>query len=170
MDINRKLITQNLSHFWLWSVCRRYVCNLVEYPYYILGLLLKRLWVKNVKSITFYLYMTISGTIWTEKRLLPLPLGTTSLFCSALYMINWQFDPCSKYQIEKSKNHERKNREIVSKKAITLVRKNNVQVNSIFNFMSVHSVISVLSFAFCYWKLLGNPSSQPDKTVVGIAV
>ena len=114
--------------------------------------------------------MTISGTIWTEKRLLPLPLGTTSLFCSALYMINWQFDPCSKYQIEKSKNHERKNREIVSKKAITLVRKNNVQVNSIFNFMSVHSVISVLSFAFCYWKLLGNPSSQPDKTVVGIAV
>jgi len=85
-------------------------------------------------------------------------------------MISWQFDPCSQYRIEKAKSHERKNREIVSKKAITLIRKNSVQVNSIINFISVHSVIGFLSFAFCYWKLSGNPSSQPDKTVVGIAV
>ena len=110
------------------------------------------------------------GSIWPEKRLLPLPLGLASLFCSALYMISWQFDPCSQYRIEKSKNYERKDKEIVSKKAITLIRKNNVQVNSMINCISVHSVIAFSSFSFCYWKLSGNAPYQPDKTVVGIAI
>merc|ERR1712150_111061 len=110
------------------------------------------------------------GFILSDRRYLPLPLGITSLFCSTLYTMSWQFDPCSQYRVEKSKSHERKNKEITSKKAIvTLIRKNNVQVNSFSNYVSIHSVMGFLSFGFCYWKLSNQLNSQPDKAVVGIA-
>ena len=111
----------------------------------------------------------ILGSIWPEKRYLPLPFGITSLFCSALYMTSWQFDPCSHYRVEKSKSHERKNQEIVTKKAITLARKSKLKVNSLNNFLTMHSIIALSSFGFCYWKVSSYPSCQPDKAVVGIA-
>ena len=74
----------------------------------------------NVNTISFL------GYLWPEKQLLPLPFGITALFCSSLYMINWQFDPCGQYQIEKTKASERSSKEIMSKKAITLTRKHFV--------------------------------------------
>ena len=112
----------------------------------------------------------ISGFILPEKRLLPMPFAISALFCSSLYMINWQFDPCGQYRLEKSKTIERTNKELMSKKAVTLTRKHFVQVNSINNFLSVHAITSLFAFGFCYWKLLGISSYQPDKAVVGIAV
>jgi len=118
----------------------------------------------NVNTISFL------GYLWPEKQLLPLPFGITALFCSSLYMINWQFDPCGQYQIEKTKASERSSKEIMSKKAITLTRKHFVQINSLSNLLSAHAITSIFAFGFCYWKLTSNSSCQPDKAVVGIAV
>ena len=110
------------------------------------------------------------GFIWPEKRLLPLPFGIAALFCSSLYMINWQFDPCGQYRVEKSKSMERSNKEVMSKKAITLTRKHFVEINTFSNLLSVHAISSLFAFGFCYWKLSGSGNCQPDKAVVGIAI
>ena len=110
------------------------------------------------------------GFIWPEKRLLPLPFGIAALFCSSLYMINWQFDPCGQYRVEKSKSMERSNKEVMSKKAITLTRKHFVEINTFSNLLSVHAISSLFAFGFCYWKLSGSGNGQPDKAVVGIAI
>ena len=118
----------------------------------------------NLNTVSFL------GYLWPEKQLLPLPFGITALFCSSLYMINWQFDPCGQYQIEKTKASERSSKEIMSKKAITLTRKHFVQINSLSNLLSAHAITSIFAFGFCYWKLTSNSSCQPDKAVVGIAV
>ena len=41
-----------------------------------------------------------TGVIWTERPTVPVPCAGLSLFCTALYTISWQFDPCCKYQVE----------------------------------------------------------------------
>ena len=113
--------------------------------------------------------LSFLGSIWTDKRYLPLPFGITSIFCSALYLTSWQFDPCSQYRVEKTKRHERNSHETINKKAtVTLTRNNKLPVNYVSNYISMHSIIAVSSLIFCYWKLSSHFTSQPDKTVVGI--
>ena len=109
----------------------------------------------------------------SEKRYLPLPFGITSLFCAALYTISWQSDPCSQYRVDKSRSREKKGQKdtLSSKKSVvTLTRKNELPSprGAISHLVSMHSVIAVSAFVFCYWKLSSAPGSQPDKTVVGI--
>lgn len=42
----------------------------------------------------------VSGFIWPDRPYVYCPFGAVSLFCTGLYTISWQFDPCCKYQVE----------------------------------------------------------------------
>ncbi|XP_046681055.1 transmembrane protein 11 homolog, mitochondrial-like [Homalodisca vitripennis] len=41
----------------------------------------------------------VTALVWTERPVLYMPLAVTSLFCTGLYTVSWQFDPCCQYQV-----------------------------------------------------------------------
>ncbi|KAG8295593.1 Transmembrane protein 11, mitochondrial [Homalodisca vitripennis] len=43
--------------------------------------------------------MVVAALVWTERPVLYMPLAVTSLFCTGLYTVSWQFDPCCQYQV-----------------------------------------------------------------------
>jgi Mitochondrial morphogenesis regulator len=47
----------------------------------------------------FPLLFLVAGLIWSQKPLVSTPLCAVSIFCTGLYTISWNYDPCVKYQV-----------------------------------------------------------------------
>lgn len=41
----------------------------------------------------------ISGLIWQDKPLFSTPMCVISVFCTGLYTVSWNYDPCCQYQV-----------------------------------------------------------------------
>lgn len=41
-----------------------------------------------------------AGYIWPKNLVISGPLCIVSLFCTGLYTISWNYDPCCQYQVE----------------------------------------------------------------------
>ncbi|XP_074647223.1 transmembrane protein 11-A, mitochondrial-like [Tubulanus polymorphus] len=77
-----------------------------------------------------------------------IPLGCTSVVCSSVYAISWQFDPCCKYQVEYNPKKLQKLplHNLGSSSPVVLVRKNDRRRKIL------HNSISLAAGAFCIWK------------------
>lgn len=49
-----------------------------------------------------YQRKSVSGFAWPKNIALSASLGFVSLFCTSLYTISWNTDPCVQYQIERN--------------------------------------------------------------------
>ena len=52
-------------------------------------------------AIATGVFAIFSGVYWQDYRFLPLPFGFSSCLCATLYAVCWDFDPCSKYKIDR---------------------------------------------------------------------
>lgn len=41
----------------------------------------------------------VCGSIWPERLTLSTPFCAISVFCTGLYTVSWNFDPCCQYQV-----------------------------------------------------------------------
>ncbi|XP_076030270.1 transmembrane protein Pmi isoform X2 [Oratosquilla oratoria] len=109
----------------------------------------------------------VAGLIWQDSPYVCVPLGTLSLFCTGVYTVSWQFDPCCKYQWFRSiiprgtdvglpqqpvdNDTGRLSRlplqSLTSASPIVLVRRNDSKRKIL------HSSVSLIAFSYCMWKL-----------------
>ncbi|XP_014259079.1 transmembrane protein 11 homolog, mitochondrial [Cimex lectularius] len=90
------------------------------------------------------------GLMWEEYPLAYAPLGAVSFFCTGLYTVSWQFDPCVKYQVFPDSKRLAKLplfNALSSASPIVLIRKNDSRRKIL------HCSVTLLSTAFCTWKL-----------------
>ena len=89
--------------------------------------------------------------LFTPKRLkiyVIMPLFTVNTFCTLLYNLSWQFDPCCKYQIEKNETRlEQLHLEtLATKSPVVLVHRDDKYRKRL------HNVISVVVLTYVGWK------------------
>lgn len=96
----------------------------------------------------------LTGLIWTDRPYVYTPLGALSLFCTGLYTVSWQMDPCCQYQVESDPAKLEKLSAIsalvstlASATPVVLVRQDNTRRNLL------HAGVSLLATLFCAWRL-----------------
>lgn len=83
-----------------------------------------------------------------KSHLVSLPLAVTGWFCTAVYDLTWQFDPCSKYQLlrDKSKLNLNVIGKLNSTSALVIERKDD-RVRKI-----LHNALSIATLMYFSWK------------------
>ncbi|XP_076030272.1 transmembrane protein Pmi isoform X4 [Oratosquilla oratoria] len=91
----------------------------------------------------------VAGLIWQDSPYVCVPLGTLSLFCTGVYTVSWQFDPCCKYQVDNDTGRLSRLplQSLTSASPIVLVRRNDSKRKIL------HSSVSLIAFSYCMWKL-----------------
>lgn len=91
----------------------------------------------------------VAGTIWPDRPYIYCPFTVVSLFCTGLYTISWQFDPCCKYQVEHSPTRlkELPLHTLNSTSPVVLVRKDDTR-RKIFHWTS-----TIVAISYCGWRL-----------------
>lgn len=77
------------------------------------------------------------------------PLAATSLFCTGLYTVSWQFDPCCQYQVNTDSQTLAKLtlfNTLTSTSPVVLQRKNDTRRKVL------HTCVTLASTVFCAWK------------------
>lgn len=47
----------------------------------------------------------VTGSLWPDRlAICAAPLCALSVFCTGLYTVSWNYDPCCQYQVRKAKN------------------------------------------------------------------
>lgn len=90
----------------------------------------------------------VSGLIWQDRPLFSAPLCAISIFCTGLYTVSWNYDPCCQYQVERDPKklanvpnlHE-------FSSPLVLAYSDNTRTKYF------HRGITLLSAAFCAWQL-----------------
>jgi len=85
------------------------------------------------------------GWAWPDRPALFVPLTCTSLFCTGLYTVSWQFDPCCQYQVSKDAN-SLASHALTSCSPVVLVRKDD------YRRKLLHSVVTLTSTLITAWK------------------
>lgn len=91
-----------------------------------------------------------TGLVWFDRPAVYTPLAITSLFCTGLYTVSWQFDPCCQYQVNTDPQSLYKlpiSSALTSSSPVVLVRKNDSSRKLL------HTCITFASTIFCAWKL-----------------
>ncbi|XP_023230590.1 transmembrane protein 11, mitochondrial-like [Centruroides sculpturatus] len=90
-----------------------------------------------------------STYLWPDKLYICCPMGCVSFFCSGLYGVSWQFDPCCKYQVEyNSKKLARLPLHTLnSTSPVVLVRRDDSRRKLL------HTTISLIAVAHCAWLI-----------------
>ncbi|XP_075220394.1 transmembrane protein Pmi isoform X2 [Lycorma delicatula] len=92
----------------------------------------------------------VTGLVWPDKPFTYTPLGIVSFFCTGIYDISWQFDPCCQYQVNKKTDILAKlpvYSNLTSSSPVVLIRKSD------FRRKLLHTCITLASTLFCVWKL-----------------
>lgn len=89
----------------------------------------------------------ISGVLWQERPVFSAPLCAVSVFCTGLYTVSWNYDPCCQYQVV---------RDITKLKNLPLADVSSPVVlgysdNSKTKYF--HRGVTLLSAAFCAWQI-----------------
>ncbi|KAG4071673.1 hypothetical protein HA402_011827 [Bradysia odoriphaga] len=91
----------------------------------------------------------VTGTLWPERlAMCAAPLCAISVFCTGLYTVSWNYDPCCQYQVERD-----------TKKLSKVPNLNNFSSPVVLVFSSnnkakyLHRSVTLLSAAFCAWKI-----------------
>ncbi|UYV76390.1 TMEM11 [Cordylochernes scorpioides] len=87
----------------------------------------------------------LTASLWPDRWYLYSPLAFTSLLCSTIYGVSWQFDPCCKYQVETNLKNLAKLplHTLVSNTPIVLVRKDDTYRKIL------HSAFTLGALAHC---------------------
>jgi len=85
---------------------------------------------------------------WTSKPFVYGPLCMASFVCTGLYMISWQFDPCCKYQVHKDPRLKSLQKEDNTPSLPVVIERGSDTKRKI-----VHTSVTVVSTAYCMWKL-----------------
>lgn len=99
-------------------------------------------------SFTLFQLFPFLGLTWSDRPALYLPLALTSLLCTGLYTVSWQFDPCCQYQVS-SDPHSLSAHPLSSsltRSPVVLVRRDN------YRRKLLHSVVTLASTALSTWK------------------
>uniref|UniRef100_T1ITV1 Transmembrane protein 11 homolog, mitochondrial n=1 Tax=Strigamia maritima TaxID=126957 RepID=T1ITV1_STRMM len=93
----------------------------------------------------------VTGLIWPDRPYIYCPMGAVSLFCTGLYSVSWQFDPCCKYQVlrdaQKLERFQQRLNSLTSSSPVVLLRHDDRRRKLL------HSIVTVLSIAYCTWRL-----------------
>ncbi|GFU28217.1 transmembrane protein 11, mitochondrial [Nephila pilipes] len=91
----------------------------------------------------------LASLAWPDKVYISFPLSGISFFCTGLYAVSWQSDPCCKYQVETdSKNLDRLPLyTLTSSSPVVLVRKDDTRR------IVLHTAITLLAVAFCAFRI-----------------
>lgn len=91
----------------------------------------------------------MTGAIWPDRLYIYFPLGAVSLFCTGLYTVSWQFDPCCKYQVEH--NVKKLSRlplhTLASSSPVVLVRRDDSRRKAL------HCSMTLAAVGYCGWRL-----------------
>lgn len=106
----------------------------------------------SFSDLHFYLYLTfhILGIAWAEFPYTYTPLSVMSFFCTGLYTVSWQFDPCVKYQVYTDSKKLAKLplfNALSSASPTVLIRKNDSKRKIL------HCSVTLASTLFCALKL-----------------
>jgi len=91
-----------------------------------------------------------TGLTWPDYPWSYTPLGVTSLFCTGLYTVSWQFDPCVKYQVLTEAEMLFKLPLfscLTSASPVVLFRKDDTRRKAL------HCSVTLLSSLICAWRL-----------------
>ncbi|XP_067646264.1 transmembrane protein 11 homolog, mitochondrial isoform X1 [Eurosta solidaginis] len=91
----------------------------------------------------------ISSLIWRDRPIIAAPICAVSLFCTGLYTVSWNYDPCCQYQVFVESDEE-----ILSKLPLE-----DVSAPMILGYSPntktkyLHRSITLFSAAFCAWQI-----------------
>uniref|UniRef100_A0A1B6CYV5 Transmembrane protein 11 n=1 Tax=Clastoptera arizonana TaxID=38151 RepID=A0A1B6CYV5_9HEMI len=89
------------------------------------------------------------GLVVAQRPLSYMPLAVTSLFCTGLYTVSWQFDPCVQYQVNTDSQTLAKLPQfstLTTTSVVVLQRKNDKRRKIL------HYCVTLASTVFCIWK------------------
>ncbi|KAK7112213.1 transmembrane protein 11, mitochondrial-like [Littorina saxatilis] len=91
----------------------------------------------------------ICARMWPEHNEIYMPMGFLSVICAGVYAISWQFDPCSKYQVETNMNKVPKLplHSLTTTTPVILVRKDDARRKVL------HNTVSLIAGGWCAYKL-----------------
>uniref|UniRef100_A0A224XY52 Putative conserved plasma membrane protein n=1 Tax=Panstrongylus lignarius TaxID=156445 RepID=A0A224XY52_9HEMI len=92
----------------------------------------------------------VCGIAWTDFPYTYTPLSVMSFFCTGLYTVSWQFDPCVKYQVYTDSKKLAKLplfNALSSASPTVLIRKNDTKRKIL------HCSVTLASTLFCALKL-----------------
>ncbi|XP_053952951.1 transmembrane protein 11 homolog, mitochondrial isoform X1 [Anastrepha ludens] len=98
-------------------------------------------------AITSGVASLISSLIWRDRPFIAAPMCAVSLFCTGLYTVSWNYDPCCQYQVQNDD-------EILSKLPL-----GDVSAPVILGYSPntktkyLHRSVTLLSAAFCAWQI-----------------
>ena len=94
---------------------------------------------------TLILLPTLSGHI---HLYITVPLGAFGICSAVLYNISWQFDPCSKYQVDRQGNalSNIPSEQLTASSPVVLVRRNDIYRKIL------HSTLALVVCAYFSWK------------------
>ena len=84
-----------------------------------------------------------------QWHMITVPLGVASISCAAMYGVSWQYDPCSKYQLDHH-GHSMANipsAELTTNTSIVLVRRNDIYRKRL------HNSVAILVCVMFGWQL-----------------
>lgn len=96
------------------------------------------------------MHYVIIGILWPNRPLVITPLAAISWFCTTLYTVSWQFDPCCYYQVEKHTE------ELAKLPILNTLQSNNPTIlvrKSIKRRVILHSTVTTIAAVFCVWRL-----------------
>ncbi|XP_030385608.1 transmembrane protein 11 homolog, mitochondrial isoform X3 [Scaptodrosophila lebanonensis] len=89
----------------------------------------------------------ISSLLWHDRPVIAAPVCAISLFCTGLYTVSWNYDPCCQYQVEN-------NEAVLNKLPLTDVSSPVIlgySPNTKTKYL--HRGVTFLSAALCAWQI-----------------
>uniref|UniRef100_A0A1L8EDB2 Putative transmembrane protein 11 log mitochondrial isoform x1 n=1 Tax=Haematobia irritans TaxID=7368 RepID=A0A1L8EDB2_HAEIR len=90
----------------------------------------------------------LSSLLWRDKPVIAGPMCAVSLFCSGLYTVSWNYDPCCQYQVVEN------NEEVLGKLPVDDVSSPVIlgyEPNTKTKYL--HRSVTLLSAALCAWQI-----------------
>ncbi|KAH8408474.1 hypothetical protein KR215_006007, partial [Drosophila sulfurigaster] len=90
----------------------------------------------------------ISSLLWYDRPVIAAPACAMSLFCTGLYTVSWNYDPCCQYQVEE-------NNEVALNKLPLTEVSSPVILGYVPNTKTkyLHRGVTFLSAALCAWQI-----------------
>ncbi|KAI9588571.1 transmembrane protein 11 homolog, mitochondrial isoform X2 [Glossina fuscipes] len=89
----------------------------------------------------------VSSLLWHERPVIAGPMCAVSLFCTGLYTVSWNTDPCCQYQVENDEEVLNKLPLADISSPVILSYSPNTKVKYL------HRSVTLLSAAFCAWQI-----------------